>query len=74
MNEKVSIVGLGKLGLGLALSFADSGIETLGVDVNENTVNAINKGKTPIIEPQYQELLEKHHGTISRYIEPRRSD
>lgn len=64
MNEKISIVGLGKLGLGLALSFADSGIETLGVDVNENTVNSINKGKTPIIEPQYQELLEKHHGNF----------
>lgn len=64
MNEKVSIVGLGKLGLGLALGFADSGIETLGVDVNENTVNAINKGKTPIVEPQYQELLEKHQGNF----------
>lgn len=64
MNERISIVGLGKLGLGLALSFADSGIETLGVDVNENTVNAINKGKTPIIEPQYQELLEKHRGNF----------
>ncbi len=64
MSEKVSVVGLGKLGLGLALCFADSGIETLGVDVNENTVDAINNGKTPIIEPQYQELIEKHQGNF----------
>jgi UDPglucose 6-dehydrogenase len=62
MSEKVSVVGLGKLGLGLALTIADSGIETLGVDVNEEVVAQVNKGKTPIIEPLYQELLEKLHG------------
>jgi UDPglucose 6-dehydrogenase len=57
MNESVSVVGLGKLGLGLALCFASSGIETLGVDINEEVVDAINDGKTPIIEPDYQELI-----------------
>ncbi len=51
MGERVSVVGLGKLGLGLALCLADSGIETLGVDVNETVVNSINDGKTPVIEP-----------------------
>jgi UDPglucose 6-dehydrogenase len=59
MNEKVSVVGLGKLGLGLALCFAEAGIETLGVDVSENVVNSINNGNTPIIEPQYQDLIQK---------------
>lgn len=59
MNEKVSVVGLGKLGLGLSLCFAGAGIETLGVDVNEDVVGSINKGKTPIVEPEYQELLTK---------------
>lgn len=57
MNEKVSVVGLGKLGLGLSLCFAAAGIETLGVDVNEFVVDSINDGKTPIIEPEYQELI-----------------
>lgn len=59
MNEKVSVVGLGKLGLGLSLCFADAGIETLGVDVNNDVIEAINNGKTPIIEPEYQELITK---------------
>ena len=59
MNEKVSVVGLGKLGLGLAFCFADAGIETLGVDVDESLVNAINNGRTPVIEPQYDEYLAK---------------
>ena len=59
MSDKVSVVGLGKLGLGLSLSFASSGIKVLGVDVNDNVVQSINTGKTPIIEPRYQELIEE---------------
>jgi len=57
MNEKVSVVGLGKLGLGLALCFAESGIETIGVDVDEKVVNNLNRGNSPIHEPQYAELI-----------------
>ncbi len=59
MSDRVSVVGLGKLGLGLALCFAAGGIETLGVDVNEEVVNSINDGKTPLVEPQYQELIDE---------------
>jgi UDPglucose 6-dehydrogenase len=62
MSEKVSIVGLGKLGLGLGLCLADSGIETIGVDVNETVVNAINRGETPVIEPQYGDFIKRLGG------------
>ncbi len=69
MKDRVSVVGLGKLGLGLALCFADSGIETLGVDVNQNVVDSINSGLTPIVEPNYQELItelgERFKATLS---------
>jgi UDPglucose 6-dehydrogenase len=58
MDQKVSVIGLGKLGLGLGLCFASTGIETLGVDVDDHLVNAINEGKAPIIEPDYEELIE----------------
>lgn len=67
--EAVSVVGLGKLGLGLALSFAAGGLKVIGVDVNENVVDSLNQGKTPIIEPQYQELItevgDRFHATRS---------
>ena len=62
MNESVSVVGLGKLGLGLAVCFASAGIETLGVDVNDEVVDSINDGTTPIVEPEYQELLAELGG------------
>lgn len=57
--EAVSVVGLGKLGLGLSLSFASSGLKVLGVDVNEHVVQSIQRGKSPIVEPRYQELIEE---------------
>lgn len=59
MNESVSVVGLGKLGLGLALCLASRGIKTLGVDMSGDVVSSINGGSSPHIEPEYQELLDK---------------
>lgn len=59
MDNKVSVVGLGKLGLGLALCFAAEDIETLGIDVNENVVRSIRDRKTPLVEPGYQDLIER---------------
>lgn len=58
MSDSVSVVGLGKLGLGLALCMASSKIETLGVDVDDEVVNSINQGRSPIIEPDYQTLID----------------
>ena len=59
MNESVSVVGIGKLGLGLSLCMADAGIKTLGVDVNASVVDAISRGESPINEPGYDALIKK---------------
>src|SRR3982750_4988316 len=58
MDEKVSVIGLGKLGLGRALCFAECGIETPGGDVNETAVQAIDNGQTPVVEPHYDEYIK----------------
>ena len=57
MTERVSVVGLGKLGLGLALSFAKAGLRTVGVDVRPEHVAELQRGRSPIVEPGYQETL-----------------
>ena len=60
---KVSVIGLGKAGLPLAAVIADSGIEVLGVDLDNKRVGMINKGINPIEEePGLKELIEKHGG------------
>ena len=49
--ETISVVGLGYIGLPTAAVFASHKIKVIGVDVNENAVETINKGQIHIIEP-----------------------
>jgi len=62
MSDRVSVVGLGKLGLGLATLFADSGMETTGIDVDESLVALINSGRAPGVEAALNELVARHGG------------
>ncbi|PIQ96149.1 MAG: UDP-glucose 6-dehydrogenase [Nitrospinae bacterium CG11_big_fil_rev_8_21_14_0_20_56_8] len=55
---KLSVIGLGKLGACTAACFAYKGIPTIGVDINADSVNAINAGKAPVFEPRLQELIQ----------------
>jgi UDP-N-acetyl-D-mannosaminuronic acid dehydrogenase len=47
----ISVIGLGYIGLPTSAAIAAQGVRVLGVDVNRNTVAAINDGKVPIVEP-----------------------
>ena len=44
---KITVVALGKIGLPLAVQFARSGHEVTGADVNQDTVDTVNKGVAP---------------------------
>lgn len=46
-SMRIAVVALGKIGLPLAVQFADSGHEVIGVDVNPFTVERINSGIEP---------------------------
>jgi UDP-N-acetyl-D-mannosaminuronic acid dehydrogenase len=60
-SADVSVVGLGRVGLPLALSFADRGLRVLGVDNDPTRLNAVRKGAMPFQETGAQELLERVH-------------
>ncbi|RJG51637.1 UDP-N-acetyl-D-mannosamine dehydrogenase [Motilimonas pumila] len=49
--KKVSVIGLGYIGLPTAAVVASRGIEVVGVDVNEDAVKTINEGNIHIVEP-----------------------
>lgn len=49
--KRISVVGLGYIGLPTAAMFASCKVEVVGVDVNQLTVDAINQGQVPIVEP-----------------------
>ena len=55
---RVCVIGIGRIGLPTALSFAKSGLQTIGVDINENLVEKINSGKFPLKdEPGYDVIF-----------------
>jgi UDPglucose 6-dehydrogenase len=60
MVQRVSVIGLGKLGAPMAACLAAKGFQVIGVDVDEQKVDAINHRQAPVYEPGLQRLLELH--------------
>jgi nucleotide sugar dehydrogenase len=56
----VCIIGIGRIGLPTALSFANSGLHTVGVDINPKLVEMINSKIFPLKdEPGYDVIFDK---------------
>ena len=41
-SAKVGVIGLGYVGLPLAIEFTNAGYEVIGIDIDKNKVNSIN--------------------------------
>ena len=55
---KVCVVGIGRIGLPTALSFAKVGLQTIGMDINEQLVDSLNQGIFPLKdEPGYEDIF-----------------
>lgn len=50
MNKKIEILGIGYVGLPLAITLAKAGYQVVGVDINREVVQALNDGNLPIRE------------------------
>lgn len=64
MLTKVSVIGLGKLGASMAAAFASRGFVVIGVDVNQNAVDAVNRGEAPVQETALADTIYKHRERI----------
>lgn len=49
--QRISVIGLGYIGLPTAAMFASRKVEVIGVDVNADAVETINAGRVHIVEP-----------------------
>ena len=56
---KICIIGQGYIGLPTAALFAKNGCNVLGVDIDEEIVNNLNKGKIHIEEPGIGDIIKK---------------
>ena len=57
--SKISVFGMGYVGIVLAACLADNGHDVLGVDINPAKLKMVNEGYSPIIEEGIGELVKK---------------
>ncbi len=68
MTYDVSIVGLGRVGLPLALCFADRGQSVLGIDNDPARLASLRSGQMPFRETGTQALLDRTNLALSDRI------
>ena len=57
MAKKIVVIGTGYVGLPLAIMLARSGYEVIGVDIEENVVDAINEGVLHLAEEDIKRIF-----------------
>lgn len=55
--QHVAVIGLGYIGLPTAAALASGGADVTGMDVNQRTVDFVNEGKVPFVEPDLGTVL-----------------
>ena len=73
---KITVMGLGYIGLPTAITLAEAGFEVCGFDVNQKTIETLQGGHIHIVEPGLQEAFEKAvaHGHLHFSNELSKSD
>ena len=57
---KIAIIGSGYVGLVTGTCLADVGFEVICVDIDQEKVEQLKKGKSPIYEPGLEEMLDRN--------------
>jgi len=64
-NFTLSILGIGRVGLPLGLSFANAGVPVIGVDKNEELVKSVSEGRKPFHEDGIESYLQNKNFTAT---------
>jgi UDPglucose 6-dehydrogenase len=62
--EKVSLIGLGKLGLPLLVTFAKNNQKIIGIDIDVEKINLLKEKKIPFFEPNLIDYLNFGYDNI----------
>jgi len=66
-NKKIAIIGLGYVGLPLAVEFGKK-FEVIGFDINKDRINLLKKNKDPNLEISKKEFLESKYINFSHSV------
>jgi len=73
---KVSVIGMGYIGLPTAAVLASRKVNVVGIDVNQDVVDTINKGNIHIVEPELDILVRSvvQAGFLRTTTQPEKAD
>ena len=63
MSFRISVIGMGYLGVTHAACMAESGFDVVGVDVDASKVATLSAGALPFFEPGLGDLVHRHVAT-----------
>jgi UDP-N-acetyl-D-mannosaminuronic acid dehydrogenase len=75
-KKKICIMGMGYIGLPTAALLANRDYQVHGVDINQHTIDTINRGEIHIVEPELDTFVHSavKSGSLVANIEPAESD
>jgi len=75
-DKKISVIGLGYIGLPTAALLASNGYSVVGMDVNEHAVTTINQGENHIVEPDLDAFVRSSvaAGKLQAFSQPQPGD
>jgi UDPglucose 6-dehydrogenase len=59
--ERITVVGIGYVGLVSATCFADVGYEVVCLDIDQNKIRRLKEGSVPIFEPGLEQMVQKNN-------------
>jgi len=76
LKKRICIIGLGYIGLPTAALLANKGHKVYGVDIVQDTVDIINRGKIHIVEPELDSFVKSavNSGNLKANINPKEAD
>jgi len=75
-KQKICIIGLGYIGLPAAAMFASNGHKVIGVDINNEVIDALEKGEVIIEEPYLKNMVQQEvvSGNLIASKKPQEAD
>ena len=58
-NPDLVVIGMGYIGLPTAALLSSKGLKVLGIDINQDIVDKVNKGETHFYEPDLDKLVKE---------------
>lgn len=63
--NRISVVGMGKVGLPISICYALKGFKVIGMDIDRHRIDLLNKGVIPLHEPFLPQLFKKIKNKIT---------